>query len=103
MGSYIEYRDAALARDPALKAEYDALEPEYDIIQALIAARKSQHLTQKQLSEKTGITQADISRIENGTRNPSLEMMKRLARGMGMVLKLEFLPVNAGASGNRNA
>ena len=39
MGSYIEYRDAALARDPALKAEYDALEPEYDIIQALIAAR----------------------------------------------------------------
>ena len=103
MGSYIEYRDAALGGNPALKAEYDALEPEYDIIQTLIDARKRQHLTQKQLSEKTGITQADISRIENGTRNPSLEMMKRLARGMGMVLKLEFLPVNAEASGNRNA
>ena len=35
---------------------------------------------------------SDISRIENGTRNPSLEMVKRLARGMGMVLKLEFVP-----------
>ena len=76
MGSYIKYRDEELAKDPDLKKEYDALEPEYDIIQAMIDARKSRNMTQKQLSEKTGITQADISRIENGTRNPSLEMMK---------------------------
>jgi predicted transcriptional regulator len=55
-------------------------------VQALIDARKSQNLTQKELSERTGITQADISRIENGTRNPSLNMIKRLADGMGMVL-----------------
>ena len=92
MGSYIKYRDEELAKDPDLKKEYDALETEYDIIQAMIDARKSRNMTQKQLSEKTGITQADISRIENGTRNPSLEMMKRLAKGMGMVLKLEFVP-----------
>ena len=92
MGSYTEYRDAALEKNPELKAEYDALEPEYDIIQAMIDARKSRNMTQKQLSELTGITQADISRIENGTRNPSLEMLKRLAKGMGMVLKLEFAP-----------
>ena len=92
MGSYIKYRNEVMAKDPDLKKEYDALEPEYDIIQAMIDARKSRNMTQKQLSEKTGITQADISRIENGTRNPSLEMMKRLAKGMGMVLKLEFVP-----------
>ena len=92
MGSYIKYRDEALNNDPELKAAYDALEPEYDIIQAMIDARKSKKMTQKQLAEKTGITQADISRIENGTRNPSLDMMKRLAKGMGMVLKLEFIP-----------
>ena len=48
-------------------------------------------MTQKELAEKTGITQADISRIENGTRNPSLDMIKRLAKGMGMRLKLEFI------------
>lgn len=91
MGSYEKYREEALNRDPQLKAEYDALEPEYDIIQAMIDARKSQNMTQKELSEKTGITQADISRIERGTRNPSLEMIKRLAKGMGMELKLEFI------------
>ena len=92
MGRYVKYRDEELKKDPQLKAEYDALEPEYDIIQAMINARKSQNMTQKELSERTGITQADISRIENGTRNPSLEMLKRLARGMGMVLKLELEP-----------
>lgn len=86
MGSYVKYRDEELKNNPKLKAEYDALEPEYDIIQAMIDTRKSQNMTQKELSERTGITQADISRIENGTRNPSLEMLERLARGMGMVL-----------------
>lgn len=91
MSSYKEYKEKAL-KDPALKAEYDALQPEYDIIQAMIDARKKQNITQKELSSKTGITQADISRIENGTRNPSLSMMKRLAQGLGMQLKLEFIP-----------
>ncbi|MGN0273898.1 MAG: helix-turn-helix domain-containing protein [Chordicoccus sp.] len=91
MSSYSEYKKKAL-EDPAVKAEYDALQPEYDIIQAMIDARNKNGLTQKELSERTGITQADISRIENGTRNPSLAMVKRLANGLGMRLKLEFIP-----------
>lgn len=72
-----------------MKAEYDLLQPEYDIIQAMINARVEQNITQKELSARTGITQADISRIENGTRNPSLSMVKKLAEGLGMQLKLE--------------
>ena len=98
MSSYVKYRDEALKNDPQLKAEYDALAPEYDIIQAMINARKDLHLTQKDLSERTGITQADISRIENGTRNPSLNMMKRLAKGLGMALKLEFVQAEGDAA-----
>ena len=97
MSSYEKYRNEALNNDPELKAEYDALAPEYDIIQVMIDARKELDLTQKELSEKTGITQADISRIENGTRNPSLNMMKRLAEGLGMRLKLEFVQENKAA------
>lgn len=88
MSSYRDYKQKAL-KNPQIKAEYDALEVEYDIIQALIDARNKQNLTQKELSQRTGITQADISRIENGTRNPSLNMLKRLAEGLGMRLKLE--------------
>lgn len=93
MITYKEYKNKCL-EDSNFKKEYDDLEPEYDIINAMIKARKKKGLTQKQLSELTGISQADISRIENGTRNPSLEMIKRLATGMGMRLKLEFVPVS---------
>ena len=94
MSSYKEYKAKALS-NPEVKAEYDTLQPEYDLIQAMIDARTSQSITQKELSERTGITQADISRIENGTRNPSLAMMKRIAAGLGMQLKLEFVPISA--------
>lgn len=93
MTNYNDFKEKMLS-NPEVKAEYDALEPEFDIIKALLNARKQQNLTQQELSERTGITQADISRIENGTRNPSLEMLKRLAKGMGMQLKLEFIPTN---------
>ncbi len=70
MSSYNDYKRKAL-ENPDVKAEYDALQPEYDIIQAMIDARNKEGLTQKELSERTGITQADISRIENGIRNLS--------------------------------
>jgi transcriptional regulator with XRE-family HTH domain len=79
-------------KDPEFKAEYDALETEFAIIQAMIDARSNAGLTQKQLSERTGIAQGDISRLENGNANPSLKTLKRLASAMDMNLKLEFTP-----------
>jgi transcriptional regulator with XRE-family HTH domain len=72
--------------------EYEKLQPEFEIIRAIVEARNSRHLTQKELSVLTGINQADISKIENGTRNPSLNMIKRLAEGMNMRLELNFIP-----------
>ena len=78
--------------NPEFKKEWDALEPEYQIIKAMLDARNQKAMTQKQLSEITGIPQADISRIENGNANPSLKTLQRLAEGMGMKLKLEFVP-----------
>ena len=91
--SYKDHKEKSFAK-PKVKTEYDALQPEYDIIRAMTDARLSQNITQKELAVRTGITQADISRIENGTRNPSLSMMKRLAQGLGMQLKLEFMPMH---------
>lgn len=80
-------------QDPEIRAEYDALEPEFAIIQAMVDARKTCGLTQKQLSENTGISQGDISKLENGNANPSLKTLQRLAEGMGMRLRLEFVPI----------
>lgn len=79
-------------KDEEFRKEYEAIQPEMDVIRAIVDARASQNLTQKELAERTGINQADISKIENGTRNPSLNLLKRLADGMGMVLKIDFIP-----------
>ena len=89
MTQFNEFLEEQL-RDPVLKKEYDALEAEFSIMQALIDARKQSGLTQKQLAERTGIAQADISRLERGTGNPSLKTLHRLTEGMGMRLKIDF-------------
>ena len=79
-------------KDEEFRKEYEAIQPEMDVIRAIVDARTSQNLTQKELAERTGINQADISKLENGTRNPSVNLLKRLADGMGMVLRIEFVP-----------
>ncbi len=81
-------------QDDDFRKEWEDIQPEMDVIRAMVDARISQNLTQKELAERTGINQADISKLENGTRNPSLKLLKRLADGMGMTLKLEFVPKN---------
>ena len=81
--------------DPEFKAEWEALQPELSLVQAMIDARKVSGLTQKELSERTGIAQADISKLENGNANPSLRTLQRLAAGMGMQVKIEFIPAPA--------
>ena len=54
-------------KDPEFKAEWDALDPEFAVIEAILAARKESGLTQQQLSERTGIAQTDISKLERGS------------------------------------
>lgn len=73
--------------------EWDDIQPEIDVIRAMIDARIEQNMTQKELANRTGINQADISKLENGTRNPSLKLLKKLAVGLDMQLKIEFVPM----------
>ena len=79
-------------KNPAFAKAYDELDPEMNVIRAIVDARTTQHLTQRELAKRTGIQQTEISRIENGSRNPSLKILQRLADGMGMVLKVSFVP-----------
>ena len=90
MSDFRNYLNEQLQR-PSFKVEWDALQPELTITQAMIDARKESGLTQKQLSERTGIAQADISKLERGNANPSLRTLQRLAAGMGMNVKIEFV------------
>ena len=91
MTTFEDYKKQQM-QDPELVREYEAIQPEMDVIRAIVNARTSQNLTQNELAKRTGINQADISKLENGTRNPSVNLLKRLAEGMGMSLKIEFIP-----------
>ena len=63
-----------------------------DLANALKKARKQAGLTQVELSKRSGISQADISRLENGTGNPSVLLLRRLADAMDMTLSIKFVP-----------
>lgn len=76
--------------DPAFAAEYEAQRPEYEAIRAVIAARLACNMTQKELAEKTGIRQSNISRIENGSASPTIDTLARIAAGLGKQLKIDF-------------
>ncbi|MEK9171498.1 MAG: helix-turn-helix transcriptional regulator [Patescibacteria group bacterium] len=78
--------------DPKFKAEYDKLQPEFAVIQAVIDARKNKGVTQKTLAKRIGTKQSVISRLETGRANPSVSFLKKLAQALGTRLEIRFAP-----------
>ena len=60
--------------------------------QAVLSARVKAGLSQKELSELTGIDQSDISKIERGVANPSVATLERIAAALGGRLKIAIEP-----------
>ena len=81
-------------KNPEFIEAYEEIQPEMSVIRAMIDARLSRGMTQKELAEATGIAQGEISKLENGTRNPSIKLLQRLAEGMDMTLSVSFSPKN---------
>ena len=77
-------------KNPEFAAEWERQRPEREYIKAIIAARIERNLTQKELAEKTGIRQSNISRIENGNCSPTVATLQQLANGVGKTLHIEF-------------
>lgn len=69
-------------------------QPELEVIRTIREARSRLKITQNELARRTGIDQGDISKLEHGTRNPSLRLLKRLADGLDMDLEIKFVPRN---------
>ena len=76
--------------DPEFRAEHEATRVEFEVTRALIEARVSMNMTQKELAERSGIRQSNISRIENGTCSPTIATLQSLARGLGKELSVNF-------------
>lgn len=87
--SFSEFKKKAL-QDPEIKFEYDRLEPEYEIIEAIIKKRIEKNISQKQLAEKIGTKQSALSRLESGTYNPSLRFLKKIATALDAKLSISI-------------
>lgn len=67
--------------------EYDI---DVEVRDLVISARNAANLTQKQLAQRSGVSQANISKIENGNYQPSLSTLKRIAGALGKRLVVSF-------------
>ena len=90
--SWDSIRDRVLA-DPKIKAEYDALEAEFELASRAIAIRASTGLTQREFAERVGMKQSQIARIESGTQIPKLETLAKLAAAAGYAIEVNFIPL----------
>ncbi len=67
-------------RDPAFKAEYDRLAPEFELAAEFVRARVRAGLSQAELAEKMGTSQSAIARLESGKTLPSTKTLLRFAK-----------------------
>lgn len=84
-----DFLDEAL-KDPEIKAEYDRLEPEFEIIRAIIRKRLEKGMSQKQLAVKMGTQQSALSRLESGNYNPSLAFLKKVASALDSTVHISL-------------
>lgn len=77
-------------KDPEFVAAYDALEEEFALAESLIRARAMADMTQEQVAEKMGTTQAQIAKLEGGRTMPSTRTLQRFAEATGTRLRISF-------------
>jgi DNA-binding XRE family transcriptional regulator len=90
MRTHEDVKRELFAENPDVKAAYEELRPQYELISQIIAARNEEGLSQEALAKRTGITRSNISRLESGNYNPSFEFMSRVARGLGREIHVEL-------------
>lgn len=72
-----------MLKDEEFKIEYEKLKPRYEAIEQIIRARKEQNITQAELAKRVGTQKSNISRLESGNYNPSLDFLAKIAESLG--------------------
>ena len=90
--SDLEKFRAAQMQDPEFREICQEMSVSSDIAKAIISARLQKNITQKELADLTGISQGNISRYENCEKEPTVTTLKRIAKAMGLQVKIEFVP-----------
>ncbi len=82
-GISFEEMKADMLKDEEFKIEYEKLKPRYEAIEQIIRARKEQNITQAELAKRVGTQKSNISRLESGNYNPSLDFLAKIAESLG--------------------
>lgn len=77
-----------LMMDEEFRSEYEKLKPRYDVISQIIEERAKQNITQEELAFRVGTQKSNISRLESGTYNPSLDFLIKVAHSLGKEMKI---------------
>ena len=80
-----------ILKNKNVRHEYNLMEAEYKIIEEIIMARREMNLTQKGLAQLIGTKQSNISRLESGNYNPSMEFLQKIATAMGKRLEVRIV------------
>ncbi len=88
--SFEEMKEDML-KDEEFKIEYEKLKPRYEAIEQIIRARKEQNMTQAELAKRVGTQKSNISRLESGNYNPSLNFLSKVAESLGKSLSVQLM------------
>ena len=80
-----DFKKEAFKR-PGVRKAYVEMQPEFQIIRALIISRNKKGMSQRNLAKKIGITQSSLARFETGGTNPTLSFLQKITSGLGLKL-----------------
>lgn len=80
-----------LLKDDEFKVEYEKLKPRYEAIEQIIRARKEQNMTQAELAKRVGTQKSNISRLESGNYNPTLDFLIKVSEALGKNLSVQLM------------
>jgi ribosome-binding protein aMBF1 (putative translation factor) len=87
--SFKQFKSKAL-KSPAIRAEYETLGSEYELVKTIIRERINRGWSQTQLAEAIGSRQPVISRLEQGNGNPSLSTLQKIAKALDLSLQVSM-------------
>lgn len=89
MKNYKQFR-AKLLKDKKIREEYGRLGPEFELIRMIIQKRIKRGLTQRELARRIGTKQSAISRLESGTYNPTISILRKVAEALDAQIKISI-------------
>ena len=89
-GISFEEMKTDMLKDEEFKIEYEKLKPRYEAIEQIIRARKEQNITQAELAKRVGTQKSNISRLESGNYNPSLDFLAKITESLGKEISVKL-------------